>query len=121
FSNKMSGVVGGFLKKLYRNQQFSKVDFSSIEMSTEGMGTGNVEYFLSIPFIQVPNKCDAFTSFDHVGGWNHTPALEQRKKQLSTLLLPGNTLNISPLKTTKEGLQEYWIQWKNKGLQVDCK
>jgi hypothetical protein len=29
-------------------------------------------------------------------------------------------LDISELKTTPEGLQEYWIQWKNKVTQAMC-
>ena len=90
-------------------------------MSTKGMGSGKVVFSLIIPFENVENQCDAYTSFDHVGGWDHKPALNSRKNQLQKALLPGHTLNISKLTTTPEGLQEYWIQWKNKDLQKDCK
>ena len=121
FSNKMSGKVGDKLKELYNKGSYSKVDFSRIEMSTKGMGSGNVTYTLSIPFIAVQKTCDAFTSFDHVGGWNHTPALAARKAQLSKALMVNEALEISDLKTTPEGLQEYWIQWKNKVTQSSCK
>jgi len=121
FSNAMSEAVGRKLKELYIQGEFSKVDFSNIEMTTQGMGSGNVVYYLSIPFILVDDKCDAFTSFDHVGGWNHSPALEERKQELEQLVMDGHELAISELKTTKEGLQEYWIQWKNQKTQVDCK
>lgn len=120
-SNKMCDTVGDKLKELYAKGKFARVDFSEIKMSTPGMGSGNVIYTLSIPFKQVKNKCDAYTSFDHVGGWDHAPALESRKKQLKVALLKGEELNISELKTTPEGLQEYWIQWKNKIVQEDCK
>ncbi|WP_123812130.1 hypothetical protein [Mangrovimonas sp. DI 80] len=120
FSNKMSAAVGDKLKALYKNEHYSKVDFSNIQMSTEGMGTGQVEYSLSIPFVTVKEACDAYTSFDHVGGWNHTPALAKRKQELSKALMEGHELHISDLKTTPEGLQEYWIQWKNKILQSNC-
>ncbi len=89
-------------------------------MSTVGMGSGNVTYTLKIPFVFVNEKCEAYTSFDHVGGWNHTPALNARKMQLSKVLLEGEELYISELKMTNEGLQEYWIQWKNKDLQTVC-
>ena len=116
----MSASVGDQLKALYNSGDYSKVDFSKIKMSTEGMGSGNVVYTLSIPFMAVKEKCNAYTSFDHVGGWNHTPALSQRKEQLSGLLIPGQHLDISDLKTTTEGLQEYWIQWKHKVLQAAC-
>lgn len=120
FSNEMSKVVGNKMKELYKYKKYVKVDFSKIKMSTKGMGTGKVVYRLYIPFERVSVKCQAYTSFDHVGGWNHTPALDERKSQLGNVLLNGEKLNISVLKTTPEGLQEYWIQWKNKDVQADC-
>lgn len=120
FSNQMSEQVGLKLKELYKAGNYSKVEFSKIKMFTVGMGSGVVTYKLLIPFESVADACDACTSFDHVGGWNHEPALIERKKQLSTALLEGEELEISNLKTTPQGLQEYWIQWKNKDLQFEC-
>ena len=120
FSNKMSILVGDKLKVLFDQEKYSKVDFDKIEMTTEGMGSGTVKYYLKIPFIKVGSKCDAFTSFDHVGGWRHTPELKKRKEALSGALLEGDQLDISDLKKTKEGLEEYWIQWRNKEKQQDC-
>ncbi|NRD22847.1 hypothetical protein HNV10_06320 [Winogradskyella litoriviva] len=120
FSNQMSAAVGDQLKALYKSGDYSKVDFKNITMTTEGMGSGEVTYSLSIPFTAVKTKYNAYTSFDHVGGWNHAPALSQRKAQLEHLLLSGEHLDISKLKTTAEGLQEYWIQWKHKTIQVEC-
>ena len=120
FSNKMSFEVGNKLKELYKSKHYSKVDFDKIQMSTKGMGSGKVVYELTVPFKQVDEKCEAFTSFDHVGGWNHTPALSVRKSQLEKALLKGEKLHISDLKSTKEGLQEYWIQWKHREMQKEC-
>jgi hypothetical protein len=120
FSNKMAKAVGDKLKELYKAEKFSKVDLPNIHMSTKGMGTGNVTYELTVPFVRVGNKCDARTSFDHSGGWNHAPAIKTRKERLIKVVLPGDSLDISPLKTTPEGLQEYWIQWRNNEIQVDC-
>jgi hypothetical protein len=120
FSNKMAEVVGDKLKALFRQGKYSKVDFDNIEMTTKGMGSGTVTYYLKIPFIRVKTPCEAYTSFDHVGGWNHKPELEARKKQLQKALMKNHKLNISNLKTTDEGLQEYWIQWKNKITQSMC-
>lgn len=120
FSNKMSAAVGDKLKELFNTGEYSKVDFDNIIMTTQGMGSRNVVYYLKIPFKRVNTKCEAFTSFDHVGGWNHTPALEARKKQLKNALMVNQELDISDLKTTPEGLQEYWIQWKNKVTQSMC-
>lgn len=120
FSNKMSHAVGDKLKELYNQKKYSKVNFSSILMTTEGMGTGKVTYTLSIPFVSVTGPCEAYTSFDHVGGWNHAPALERRKHELREVTMKEHKLDISHLKKTPEGLQEYWIQWKNKKTQIDC-
>ena len=121
FSNTMSTVVGDKLKELFKNKKYVKVDFSGIQMSTEGMNNfGDVEYRLYFPFESVANECQAYTSFDHVGGWDHAPELEMRKRALKKAVLPGEELEISALKTTKEGLQEYWIQWKNKEVQAAC-
>ncbi len=120
FSNHMSARVGDQLKDLYQRGWYSKVDFQNIEMSTQGMGSGSVVYALKIPFVRVNEKCQAYTSFDHVGGWNHAPALEARKQQLKSALMDGDELNISSLKTTPEGLQEHWIQWRNKKVQAGC-
>ncbi|MFV0530272.1 MAG: hypothetical protein ACK5MD_02415 [Flavobacteriales bacterium] len=121
FSNKMSNVVGDKLKEFYREKNYKKVDFSSIKMTTQGMGSGNVVYTLFIPFTSVNSKCEAYTSFDHVGGWNHEPALDKRKNELRDVTMKEHALDISNLKKTPEGLQEYWIQWKNKETQWDCK
>lgn len=116
----MSWAVGDKLKGLYSQNKYSKVDFKHIKMTTKGMKSGEVIYYLEIPFVTVDTKCDAYTSFDHVGGWDHTPALEKRKRELNALLLQRHQLDISNLKKTPEGLQEYWIQWKNKTIQSDC-
>ncbi len=121
FSNKMALMVGNKLKELYNLGKYSKVDFSKINMKTVGMGSGIVTYELKIPFKKVEEKCDAYTSFDHVGGWNHKPALIRRKEELKDVLMKGQTLDISELKSTPEGLQEYWIQWRNKINQSDCR
>jgi hypothetical protein len=120
FSNKMAEAVGNALKEAYRKGVYVKVDFIKIQMATKGMGSGKVTYSLSIPFVKVDEKCNAYTSFDHVGGWNHTPALSRRKQELKKALMNGHQLNISGLKTTSEGLQEYWIQWKHKVTQAEC-
>ena len=120
FSNKMAQATGDELKKQFKDKNFVKVDFKNIEATTEGMGSGRVKYILHLPFEKVDNPCDARTSIEHSGGWGHTPALENRKIALSKLLLPGDRLDVSPMIQTKEGLKEYWIQWRNQGLQKNC-
>ena len=84
------------------------------------MGSGRVKYIIHLPFEKVDNPCDARTSIEHCGGWGHKPALENRKIALNKLLLPGDRLDVSPMIQTKEGLKEYWIQWRNKETQKEC-
>ena len=57
FSNKVCNIVGGKLKNLYKAGKYSRVDFSNILMTAEGMGSGNVIYKITIPFIIVNEKC----------------------------------------------------------------
>ena len=121
YSNIMSTAVGNQLKKLYKEGNYSKVDFDHIVMTTKGMNDGDnyVVYELEIPFVRV-RKEEAMTAFDHSGGWNHYPAITERKKVLlesdrSTVV--DSKLDVSELKKTKEGLQEFWIQWKHKDFQ----
>ena len=125
YSNIMSKAVGDQLKKLYQEGKYSRVDFDQIIIKTTGMGEGNnqVVYEIEIPFIRVKNKCEATTGFDHSGGWSHLPDLEGRKEDLlngKTNIVLNKALDISPLKTTPEGLQEYWIQWKHNDYQKKC-
>ena len=126
FSNSMCQAVGDQLKKMYLEGKFSKVNFDHIIMITKGMNDGDnyVEYTLLIPFVKVKSKCEATTAFDHSGGWNHYPAIQTRKKVLLNKERTSSVdrkLDISQLKTTKEGLQEFWIQWKHKDYQKECK
>jgi len=121
FSNTMCSKVGDHLKSLFDRELYSVVNFDKIEMTTLGLGTRTVQYFLRIPFDRVDSRCQAYTSFDHVGGWNHSPELAKRQEQLKSVLLPNDALGISTLKTTVEGLQEYWIQWRNQEKQKNCR
>lgn len=116
----MSRIVGNKLKELYTAGNYSKVDLENIKMTTTGMGTGYVVYELEIPIVSVQQKCEAYTSFDHVGGWNHSPQLVKRMEELKKLLRKGEELNISKRHKTPEGLQEYWIQWKHALVQAEC-
>lgn len=116
YSNLMCEYVGKKLKKLYLEGKYSRVDLKNIRMTTKGMGDGDdyVEYSVSIPFVQVKNKANAMTAFDHSGGWGHTPELNKRKQQLlKGGIVKDGKLYVSPLKKTPEGLEEYWIQWRH--------
>lgn len=117
YSNKMCEYVGNKLKQLYRDSLYSKVDFNRIRISTKGMnGDSNyVEYKVYIPFKRVPKK-QAMTAFDHSGGWGHKPEIKKRKFDLlssPSKIVKNRRLWISKLFKTKEGLQEFWIQWQH--------
>ena len=122
FSNTASNLIGKKLKELYNSGKYSKVDFDNIEMTTKGMGGGNVEYFLKIPFVRVNDKCEAYTSFDHRGGWGHGEGTKKQDaiRELGSLPVKGTDLDISDVKKTPEGLVEYWVQWKNINYQSEC-
>ena len=116
FSNKIAERVGDELKKLYTQNKYSKVDLENISMSTQDMkGTGNVTYKIHIPFVQVNDSCDAFTAFDHRGGWNHVINEGGVRKEFV------NKQDVQLIeKKTKEGLQEFWIQFKHEKFQANC-
>lgn len=121
YSNKMCEYVGKRLKYLYTIGQYSKVDFSKIKMQTIGMDEGKnyVEYRVEIPFKRVPKE-QATTGFDHCGGWGHTPEIKKRKFDLihsSKKIVKNYRLEVSRLMKTKEGLEEYWIQWQHTDYQ----
>jgi len=128
YSNNITQYVAAKLKELYRSGTYVKVDFKGIQMTTKGMGSGNVVYTVVIPFVGVSDKCEARTGFAHVGGWNHTPELNARKSEILNYIPSGkkenvvlnNELDVSQLTKTPEGLEEYWIQWKHRDYQSDC-
>ncbi|MFM7472446.1 MAG: hypothetical protein ACKO00_00810 [Crocinitomicaceae bacterium] len=123
-SNYAARITGDQLKKLFKEGKYSKVDLSRIVMKTKGMNNkDSVHYTLKIPLIRVKSDCAAFTSFDHSGGWNHSPDLKKRLEDLKKLgrtTVHCNYLRVSKLYITNENLQEYWIQWKNRQLQGNC-
>lgn len=124
-SNTVAKHVGDKLKQLFKSKKYAMVDFDRLTMTTKGMGDGDnfVTYRVVIPFKFVNNPCDAMTAFDHCGGWDHKPALEERKEKLinsERTVVYCKQLTISPLFITKENLQEYWIQWRHKDYQSAC-
>lgn len=119
-SNLISGEVGKKLKILFNNKKYAKVDLKNIRMTSIDMNNlGSVKLEIFIPFKRVQNLCEARTGFDHSGGWDHDPAIEKRKKQLSGIAVC-EQLEISSLIKTPENFQEYWIQWKHKDFQENC-
>ena len=119
-SNLISGEVGKKLKQLFDEKKYSKVDLEKIRMSSIDMDNlGSVKLEIFIPFKRVKKKCDAATAFDHSGGWDHAPEIENRIKNLSEIAVC-KKLEVSQLIKTPENFQEYWIQWKHETRQADC-
>jgi hypothetical protein len=119
-SNLISGEVGKKLKSLFDKKKYAKVDLKNIRMTSIDMDNlGSVKLEIFIPFKRVKNPCEASTSFDHSGGWDHDPEIEERKKKLLGIAVC-EELEISPLIRTPENFQEYWIQWKHKEFQANC-
>ena len=119
-SNLISGEVGKKLKSLFDKKKYAKVDLKKIRMTSIDMDNlGSVKLEIFIPFKRVKNPCEASTGFDHSGGWDHDPEIEERKKKLSGIAVC-EELEISPLIKTPENFQEYWIQWKYKEFQANC-
>ncbi len=131
FINTIATIVGDELKKLYNKGQWTIVDLDGIKLETiidKTLGntiknnTGQVEFKVDIPFIQVNNACDAYTSFDRRGGWGHGEGykLDDLKDEVGHLPTKGTSLDISDMKKTPEGLVEYFAQWKNPNYQSHC-
>jgi len=119
-SNLISGEVGKKLKSLFDKKKYTKVDLKKIRMTSIDMNNlGSVKLEIFIPFKRVKKPCEARTGFDHSGGWDHDPEIEERKKNLSGIAVC-EELEISPLIKTPENFQEYWIQWKHKDFQANC-
>ncbi len=119
-SNLISNKVGKKLKQLFDEKKYSKVDLEKIRMSSIDMDNlGSVKLEIFIPFKRVKKKCDAATAFDHSGGWDHAPEIENRIKNLSEIAVC-KKLEVSQLIKTPENFQEYWIQWKHETRQADC-
>lgn len=119
-SNLISSEVGKKLKNLFDKKKYAKVDLKKIRMTSIDMDNlGYVKLEIFIPFIRVKKPCEARTGFDHSGGWDHDPEIEERKKQLLGIAVC-EELEISTLIKTPENFQEYWIQWKHKRFQAEC-
>lgn len=132
YSNVITKAVAAKLKELYNSGNYVKVDLDNIKLSATSVNNkcnqNQTTYSVIIPFIKVSNKCDARTGFAHVGGWGHTPELQNRKMEIWGYIPPGksrntvvdNLLDVSQLTKTQTGLEEYWIQWKHWDYQSEC-
>lgn len=120
FSNKVTKIIGKYLKESYSRGVFLKIDFKNTKIKTTGLNLkGYVEFVIEMPFIKV-SKRNAFTGLVHCGTWvnQKSSILDVRvKTQLRNLksISVGNT--DQGYFKTPEGYKEYWIQFKNKKYQ----
>ena len=124
FSNKVTRVVGKFLKESYSHGKYYKIDFTRTKITTKGLDLkGRVEFIIYMPFIKV-EECESFTGLVHCGTWVNqkssilTIRLEDQLKKLTKISvgLPNQGYFKTP-----EGYKEYWIQFKHKNYQTKCK
>lgn len=120
FSNKVTRIIGKFLKESYSRGEYLKIDFKNTKITTKGLNLkGNVEFVIYMPFIKV-KKHNSFTGLIHCGTWVNQKSviLDGRiKVQLHKLkrLSVGST--DQGYFKTPEGYKEYWVQFKHKKYQ----
>lgn len=134
YSNTFQRIVADKIRNEYAKGNYFKADIDNMEISVKRYSndSSKVDYLIWCPLIRVKTKCEARTGFTHSGGWGRSetqdlkPELERRKK---TLLGQGNVIGgvleiskehkSSP--TGKSYLREYWINYKHKDYQSECK
>lgn len=124
FSNKATDIIGKHLKKSYENGEYLKVDFKNTKITTSGLDLkGNVAFVIEMPFVKVA-KCEAFTGIEHVGTWVNQNN-EKLDVRLNEKLQNLTTLSVGEADKayfhTEQGYKEYWIQFKHKNHQSNCK
>ena len=124
FSNQVADIIGKQLKKSYEKGEFLKVDFKNTKITTSGLDLKDkVEFLIEMPFLKV-SKCDAYTGIEHCGTWVNQND-EKLDARLNEKLQKLTTLSVGNIDKayfhTDQGYKEYWIQFKHKDYQSDCK
>ena len=124
FSNQVAKKLGKHLKESYQSGNYLKVDFKNTKITTSGLDLkGNVAFVIEMPFVKV-DKCEAFTGIEHVGTWVNQNN-EKLDARLNEKLQNLTTLSVGEADKayfhTEQGYKEYWIQFKHKNYQSDCK
>ena len=124
FSNQVAKKLGKHLKASYQSGNYLKVDFKNTKINTSGLDLkGNVAFAIEMPFVKV-DKCEAFTGIEHVGTWVNQNN-EKLDARLNEKLQNLTTLSVGEADKayfhTEQGYKEYWIQFKHKNYQSNCK
>ena len=120
--------LGAHLKKEFNKKNYLKVDFKNTKIQTKGNPQFRypseeiVKYTIEMPLLKVKNSCDAFTGIEHRGTWARND-IESGFQEWILKLKSQIAIGVveSEFFKTPEGFKEYWVQFKHKGYQGNCK
>ena len=127
-SNLVASELGAYLKKEFNKKNYLKVDFKNTKIQTKGNPQFRypseeiVTYSIEMPLIKVKNACDAFTGVEHRGTWARNDiesGFPEWILKLKSHIAVGDI--ESQLFKTQEGFKEYWVQFKHRAYQRNCR
>jgi hypothetical protein len=127
-SNLVANELGNHLKIEFKKKNYLIVDFKNTKIQTKGNPQFRspseeiVKYTIVMPLLKVKNACDAFTGIEHRGTWARNDietGFPEWIQKLKSQIAVGEI--ESQLYSTPEGFKEYWVQFKHKNYQADCK
>ena len=127
-SNLVAHELGAHLKKEFNKKNYLKVDFKNTKIQTKGNPQFRypseeiVKYTIEMPLLKVKNSCDAFTGIEHRGTWARND-IESGFQEWILKLKSQIAIGVveSEFFKTPEGFKEYWVLFKHKGYQGNCK
>jgi hypothetical protein len=127
-SNLVASELGAYLKKEFNKKNYLKVDFKNTKIQTKGNPQFRypseeiVTYSIEMPLLKVKNACDAFTGIEHRGTWARNDiesGFQEWILKLKSQIAVGDF--ESQLFKTPEGFKEYWVQFKHRAYQGNCR
>ena len=136
-ANTVAAKVGEQLKSLYDAGIYVQVNLNKITYETTPIKCNKekwpdttdeskcINFKISVPFVKVEDKCQAFTSIEHGGSWGGNEAeanTTTNKSKAEKINLDGDEFDVSKkIIDNNKKVTEYWFQWRNKGKQeADC-
>lgn len=124
FSNRVADTLGKYLKASFKKAAYLKIDFKKSSITTAGLDMKDTVVYCINLFFQKADKCSASTGIEHCGTWgNQADVL--LKNRLNETIEKLKIISVGKPKfmkyITKENFKEYWIQFKHKNYQGDCK
>ena len=127
-SNLVANELGNHLKKEFSKKNYLKVDLKNTKIQTKGNPQFRypseeiVKYTIEMPLLKVKNACDAFTGIEHRGTWARNDietGFPEWIQKLKSQIAVGEI--ESEFFKTPEGFKEYWVLFKHRGYQGNCK